>query len=339
MLHITRLGMRVLKPLKNQSRLFLSTLALVSASFFVFPASALAGPVNASELIELTNQERETLSLPALSPNHELTQAAFRKATDLLEKGYFAHTTPEGKPFYRWVEEEGYYYLYAGENLAIDFQTSEGVVAAWMASPTHRANVVNEHYSEIGLVALRGNWQDRETTVVVQLFGSLLGDSPTVLGRTFENITNNLDLRRGELVSLATDLVLLPSLAGPRYFDVILRPERSARIAITDSDSLSIAASPLTLVREEETFRTLLKARENGASAAFALTESDNGDLVTTPVRYPTVREIVQTLSEQKISFLVTPESLSRNIMLAGVVLLLLLAAYEEDIRRTLKSA
>ncbi|MBI4122676.1 MAG: hypothetical protein HY462_01630 [Parcubacteria group bacterium] len=331
-------------PHNSKNQVFSSValaLFLFVATVFAFPGSAAAGPVNASELIELTNREREALSLPPFAPNHQLTQAAFRKAGDMLEKGYFAHTTPDSKPFYRWIEDENYYYLYAGENLAIDFETSEGVVAAWMASPTHRANIVNENYSDIGLVAVRGNWQDRETTVVVQMFGSLLQDSPTVLGRAFENITNNLNFRKGDLANLAADVVLLPSLAGPRYFDAILRPNYNARLALSGPGGANIAASPATPVGKQETFRTLVKSESatDDDGARFVLTESSNGTTFSAPVRYPTVREVVRTLSEKKINFLATPENLSRDVLLAGIVLLLLLIAYEPNIRRLLARA
>jgi len=312
------------------------TYAAFSMAFvLLFPLSALASPINASDIIELTNKERADLGLSALEPNHNLAQAALDKASDMLAHGYFAHTTPSGKPFYEWIENERYHYLYAGENLAIDFGTNEGVMTAWMKSPTHRANIVNENYSEIGVVALRGEWNDHETTVVVQMFGSLLEESPTVLGRTFNNLSSDLRIRRDELSTLAADLIILPSLAGSRYFDAIIRPQRNTQLAFSDSSNKSIATYPTTKVAQGTAYRTLLKSEQDccAQNPVFALTEQYDGSTVTTPVAYPSLKDIVSSFKKQNISFLVTPEKLSYDIMLSGITLILLLVAYGPKIR------
>ena len=59
-------------------------------------------------------------------------------------------TTP-----WSWIEKENYDYNYAGENLAMDFQSAEKMEEAWMASPTHRANILNGKYREIGMAVRR----------------------------------------------------------------------------------------------------------------------------------------------------------------------------------------
>jgi len=307
-----------------------------AAALLFLPISAHASPINASDLIASTNTEREELGLSPLVPNHKLTQAALAKAQDILKNGYFAHTTPYGKPFYQWIEDEQYHYLYAGENLAIDFSTNEGVMAAWMESPRHRANITNEHYSEIGIVTLRGEWNEHETTVAVQMFGSLLEDSPTVLGRTLDNLAGDLRIRRDDLGSLAADLIILPSLAGSKYFDAIIRPSRNTQLAMSDTSPSSIATYPTTKVAQGTPYRTLLKSESDCCqnSPVFALTEARNGDVVSTPVTYPTLHDVVATIKNQDISFLITPENLSRDIMFAGITLLLLLLAYAQELKK-----
>jgi len=120
---------------------------------------------------DLTNQERANLVLPLLKRNPILDQAAQLKANDMAVNGYFAHNSPTGITPWYWFGQVGYLFTYAGENLAVHFSDSDEVVSAWMASPTHRANIVNSNYTEIGIGTARGIYQGYETVFVVQLFG------------------------------------------------------------------------------------------------------------------------------------------------------------------------
>lgn len=128
--------------------------------------------VIASVVVELTNDERTAEELGTLRVSDALTAAAARKATDMAEKGYFAHTSPEGVTPWHWFKESGYTFVYAGENLAIDFEESPDVVRAWMESPSHRANIVGTQFTEIGVAVAQGEYEGRPATFVVQLFGT-----------------------------------------------------------------------------------------------------------------------------------------------------------------------
>lgn len=139
--------------------------------FFLLPFTALATPITKNLILDLTNNARMAENLNPLQNNERLSQAAENKAKDILEKQYFAHTNPNGKPFYEWIEDSGYNYLYAGENLAIDFQEAETIIEEWLKSPTHRANILNGNYSEIGIGVLEGTFENHPTTIVVQTFG------------------------------------------------------------------------------------------------------------------------------------------------------------------------
>jgi len=122
-------------------------------------------------LVDLTNRNRETLSINGLSLDPVLEAAAQKKADDMAEKGYFAHNSPDGVTPWFWFEEAGYDFLYAGENLAVHFSDSPEVVEAWMDSPSHRANIVNKNFTEIGIAISEGYFEGRKTVFVVQLFG------------------------------------------------------------------------------------------------------------------------------------------------------------------------
>lgn len=130
-------------------------------------ASVLPGVITA-----LTNEARADEALPPLSQNAILAAAAQDKAEDMAARGYFSHESPDGVLPWYWFDAHGYKYKYAGENLAIDFTDSDAVVDAWLASPTHRANIVKGGYTEIGIGMATGTYQGRETIFVVQFFGS-----------------------------------------------------------------------------------------------------------------------------------------------------------------------
>jgi len=123
---------------------------------------------------QLTNEKRAAENLPTLVVNPLLTQAAEMKAQDMAEQGYFAHTSPEGKTPWYWIEQVGYKYQYAGENLAVNFRDSEDVTNAWLNSPTHQANIVKGNYTEMGTGVVRGMYQGKNTVFVAQVYANPL---------------------------------------------------------------------------------------------------------------------------------------------------------------------
>lgn len=131
-----------------------------------------ASNISSEQVIALTNQERTTQGLSPVTYSEVLSRAAEAKARDMFTNQYWAHTSPTGKEPWAFITEAGYTYRVAGENLARDFAVSDQVVAAWMASPTHRANIVSERYKEIGVAVVNGTLEGVETTLVVQMFGS-----------------------------------------------------------------------------------------------------------------------------------------------------------------------
>ena len=163
-----------------QRTAMIGMLGLVLLSFLVanFQAllwqgsSWLVGTILPSIVTDLTNHERTDLSLVPLKRNAVLDKAAQLKADDMATHSYFSHTSPAGVTPWYWFEEAGYLFTYAGENLAVHFSDSDEVVSAWMASPTHRANIVNNDYTEIGIGTARGVYEGYETVFVVQLFGT-----------------------------------------------------------------------------------------------------------------------------------------------------------------------
>lgn len=125
-------------------------------------------------VIGLTNKARLENQLPAVKTNDLLTLAAQTKAQDMALKGYFAHISPEGTKPWFWLDQAGYRYRYAGENLAVNFSDSERMVKAWRSSPAHNMNLLGPRYTEIGVGTATGLYQGKPALFVVQFFASPL---------------------------------------------------------------------------------------------------------------------------------------------------------------------
>lgn len=134
-----------------------------------------ASNITISQVLEQTNQERINNGLNPLELNEALSKAAANKAADMFSKDYWAHVSPDGVPPWTFIRNAGYRYSVAGENLARDFDTTGPMVAAWMASPTHRDNIVHNRYTQTGIAVANGQLGGVETTLVVQMFGEPVG--------------------------------------------------------------------------------------------------------------------------------------------------------------------
>lgn len=136
-----------------------------------------ATSIQKEQLITLTNQERVSRGAGALVENPQLSQAALLKAQNMFAKDYWAHVAPDGTTPWHFFDLVGYRYLYAGENLARGFDSSNGVVTGWVNSPSHRENLLNTNYHDIGMAVLNGQLGGEATTLVVQLFGTGSGST------------------------------------------------------------------------------------------------------------------------------------------------------------------
>lgn len=130
-----------------------------------------AANISPERLIELTNQRRIEQGLVPLQLNPLLVEAARQKAAEMFTFDCWSHNCNGRTPWW-FFKNVGYNYLYAGENLAKDFGDSESVVTAWMNSPTHKDNILNSKYKEIGIAVVDGILNGEETTLVVQMFGT-----------------------------------------------------------------------------------------------------------------------------------------------------------------------
>lgn len=174
-----------------------------------------ASNIPPERIVELTNKEREASGLPRLNLDATLSQGALLKAGDMLARDYWAHSAPDGREPWAFFIESGYRYRFAGENLARDFGRPEDVVAAWMASPTHKENLLSPRYQDIGVAVVEGELGGVQTTLVVQFFGAKFvppalaqGEVPattasaaTTLPATTESLSSRLSFAGKSLIS------------------------------------------------------------------------------------------------------------------------------------------
>lgn len=173
LLHHTSLAILISLLIFSQS--------LLSLGQLVYPhILGFASQIPPQEVISLSNQVRQEKNLPVLKFNPKLADAARRKAADMFADNYWSHTAPDGIQPWSFIIAAEYNYLHAGENLARDFKNPQTVVKAWMASPTHRANLLNPQYQDIGIAVVDGRLQGKETTLVVQMLGTPQTSSPQV---------------------------------------------------------------------------------------------------------------------------------------------------------------
>ncbi|OGY37532.1 MAG: hypothetical protein A3E36_04670 [Candidatus Andersenbacteria bacterium RIFCSPHIGHO2_12_FULL_45_11b] len=159
------------KPLTAISLLLVITKIVAISIVGLTPSEATLSTITTNRIIQLTNEERGNTGLPALAVNSKLAQAAQLKANDMLKNQYFAHISPTNVTPWHWMEQTGYSYEVAGENLAIDFTQAEDVVSAWLASPKHKENMLRKDYTETGVAIASGKFKDSTSIIVVHMFG------------------------------------------------------------------------------------------------------------------------------------------------------------------------
>lgn len=183
-------------------------MALAIGFIFVCQA-AYASSITPERVIDLVNETRKNAEENTLVENAQLDLAAEAKLQDMQAKHYFAHNSPAGVTPWHWIDESNYAYKLAGENLAIDFMSAEDQHQAWLNSETHRQNILNSRYQEIGVAVGEGVVDGVHSTITVQMFGTRELASLTPMGAV-----------RGkwkELASVQNKIVPVSSTGGSPY--------------------------------------------------------------------------------------------------------------------------
>lgn len=168
-----------MKILYRNKFIFWNLIALfVIKAVFSFSSFQLANiidgvtPFSKEDVVSQTNVFRSNLGFSTLKTSPTLESAAWQKLQDMINGQYFAHTSPTGTTPWYWFDLNSYRYTYAGENLAIGFVDAKTTVDAWANSPSHRANLLNPNYKEIGIAIAPAKINNNTGYLIVQLFGT-----------------------------------------------------------------------------------------------------------------------------------------------------------------------
>ena len=154
--------------------------------------STVQAAVDAPTLYSLHNSNRASNGLSSLTVNSQLVTSATNKANAMLESDCWDHYCPPGTSPWSFILNSGYEYVYAGENLGEGFSSNSTLMNAWMNSATHRANIMNGNFSEVGIGFAYGSYQGNpNNTVVVVHFGSRQKTSPTATPKPVAQISTN----------------------------------------------------------------------------------------------------------------------------------------------------
>jgi uncharacterized protein YkwD len=168
--------------MKNKTNVKLAAIVLSlvfivgTAGFFGSKASTQASAssmgFSQKQALDQVNDFRKENNLPVLIWNDKLAKAAQDKLQDEDNLNYFDHTSPVGKQAWDFILNDGYDYKYAGENLAIDFNSVSDAMDAWKQSPSHRENMLSDKYEEFGFASMNVDINGEKSVAYVQMFGT-----------------------------------------------------------------------------------------------------------------------------------------------------------------------
>jgi hypothetical protein len=210
-------------------------------------------------LLAKTNEARSAQQKSSLMLNTQLAAAAQAKANDMVAHNYWAHNSPQGKTPWSFITASGYQYQAAGENLAYGFADANDTIIGWMNSTEHRANILNDAYTNVGFgVAQAPDYQGNgPQTIIVAEYGTPV---PAVANITFTvpepahvagvHRTAELAARPVSRIQLITNgkaawsALLLSSIAGAALMLFVVRHGLRLKRAVLKGEHY-IAAHPL----------------------------------------------------------------------------------------------
>lgn len=182
-------------------------------------------PLTSEAIVDATNRARARDGLNPLAVNATLEAIAREKLEDMFENQYFEHISPTGEDAGDIAKRTGYAFIVIGENLALgNYRDSAALVDAWLGSPGHRANILGERYTEIGVAVGEGMFEGKHTWLAVQEFGKSLALCPKpddLLSEMIAGREARLEEFVAELEARDHELSLLSSLRNEDYWKKI----------------------------------------------------------------------------------------------------------------------
>ncbi len=198
--------------------------------------------ITGSQVVDQTNAYRSSLGLGTLSSDSRLVAAATAKGNNMCAEQYWAHVSISGKTPWSFIKAAGYNFSVAGENLARDFSDTGSVMTAWENSSSHKENLVNPAYRDIGVSVVYCSLLGSDTAIVVQMFGA----GSSAVARAPSTLTAKATPR-----------------ATPRILALLKTPEPSIEPTIEPTP----ASSPVLLALANPTLVLESKPSENNINA------------------------------------------------------------------------
>lgn len=232
------------------------------------------------QIIALTNQVRAERQRKILGVSDKLDRSAQYKSDDMVAGDYFAHAQGS-KGLAYWLFKAGYNYETAGENLAVGYATADEVVAAWVNSPTHYANLIDSDYKDFGVGLTSGYFNGEPTVFIAQHFGSpmLSQELPLSQAKIAKKSVASM------VVPASSTEVLLSDTTTFKQNLVMPAPARTEEIA---SSSLA-----------ETVISTLVFSSSTSVLSFSALDESSTTDAVVLSARTAATAESVPIINSR----------------------------------------
>ncbi|MEM9336483.1 MAG: CAP domain-containing protein [Patescibacteria group bacterium] len=271
-------------------------------SQFWMTSDWLVSTILPSVVVELTNDERADNGASALQRSLTLDEAAELKAQHMAEGQYFSHYSPDGVSPWHWFGEVSYDFAHAGENLAIHFSDSDEVVDAWMDSPSHRANIVDQKFTEIGVGTARGRYQGFDTVYVVQLFGTPAIARPEPVS---------------ELVVAQATESPEPSAVLAETIDIIELPEPESEPVVLEEVATEVESEPIQVAESEEPVIAEVEIEDESVSV-FTETVATSSGLAPAPPA-----ETVSEIAAEDIGTFIGSVATRPNVVLQTLYVLI----------------
>jgi len=115
-------------------------------------------------VFELTNVERRKQGISALRWDNRLGAAARAHSEDMARNSFMSHTGSDGSSVGTRITRAGFTWRSAAENIAAGQRTPEAVISSWMRSPGHRANILNQNLTHLGVGFANNRWTQKFAT-------------------------------------------------------------------------------------------------------------------------------------------------------------------------------
>lgn len=281
---------------------------------------AYATEMSSGALLNATNQSRNNNGAGGLALNSKLSNAAQAKANDMAARNYWAHNTPEGNAPWVFIANAGYSYSRAGENLAYGFATSNDTIVGWMNSQSHRENLLNKDYTEVGFgYTNASNYNNSgEETIIVAMYATPLQAAAPVPVPAPKPVTKQVTTTKStpEPASLTktVEVKIVDDEQKPvAGIKVTLHSE--PREAITDADGVAI-------FKDVEVGQHTAIAEVDGAKTEQPVTVSTDAAIVSVTMAKPKLSPNATSISTtNKPAAIPTPKKVSRlDIMTGGTL-------------------